>query len=586
MCVENHLIGDEGLGKLGLDLVSFADGLPGGFFIYEAHDEERILFANSQMARIFGCKDVPDFLEHVGGTFPGLVYFEDRLRVENDIWSQIGSGDTRVPTHRDHVNYRIVAKDGSLHYIDEYGRLVTNTDLGDLFFVFVAEITAVPLPHAAEDYAGGHERVSVDVDALTGLPSMRFYHAHTSGVLAQATADGIPMVDVYFDVDHFRTVNYRLGYEGGDEVLQRIAQVLRECFPGDLLARFSDDHFVLVTRREGLEDRLTHVHERVSKLVTTMPIELKAGVFELEAHEVTIPFAHDRAKVACSAIKGRYDQFFMFYDDSLAFDEETRDYIVNNIERAVAEGWIHAYYQPVVRVATRQCCGVEALSRWIDPERGAIMPGRFVRVLEEARLVHLLDAALVERACADARRSIDQIGVAVPVSLNFSPAALALVDVPELVRVAVERHGIPRDLVHVEITESSLTEDPSLLRSVIAKLHEFGFDVWMDDFGSGYSSLNLLKDYDFDVLKIDMEFLRGMEGNKKSRTIVRSIADLARGLSMSTLVEGVETEEQFAFLESVGIDRAQGFLFSQPVPYEAIVEDFFLRYPPERGDVA
>lgn len=582
MSQNNCLLGANGLRELDIDLTSFADGMPGGFFIYEADGDERILFANSQMAAIFGCRDLDDFIEHVGGTFPGLVYHEDRLRVENSIWSQIDREDMQSPIHRDHVTYRIQTKDGTLRFMDEYGRLVKDTARGDLFFVFVADVSNVVSATTKAKLRGMNTRVSADMDALTGLPSMRYYHAHTGEVLAKATSAGIPMANVYFDVDHFKTVNYRLGYEGGDEVLQHIGTILQERFPGDLCARFSDDHFVLVTRREGLEARIEEVHRRVSNLISGMPIEMKAGVCELEASDVSIAFAHDRAKVACASIKGRYDKTYRIYDDTLAVNEDLRDYFINNIEDAVAKGWIHNYYQPVMRTATKLTCGMEALSRWIDPGMGMMVPAQYVHVLEDAHLIHLLDSAVIDRACADIRRSIDRIGVALPTSVNFSPSALALLDVPALVDKTVARYDIPQDLVHVEITESSLTEDPELLHSVIARLHDLGFEVWMDDFGSGYSSLNLLKDYDFDVLKIDMEFLRGMEGNEKSQTIVRSITNLAHKLGMTTLVEGVESEKQFQFLRAVGAERAQGFLFSEPVPYEAIVGDFFLRYPPER----
>lgn len=582
MASADFRLGDGGLEELGLDLHAFADGLPGGFFIYEATGSERILFANSHMARIFGCDSVAEFLDHVGGTFSGMVYHEDLLRVQNSIWSQTIADGVEESARRDHVTYRIVAKDGTLHFMDEYGRLVKNTARGDLFFVFVADISSVSSSTVVHKNRDVYMRVSADVDSLTGLPSMRYYHSHTGEVLARAIVEGIPMVDVFFDVDHFKMVNYRLGYEGGDEVLQRIGTILQECFPGELCARFSDDHFVLVTCREGLEERLKRVHERVRALVKGVPIEIKAGVYELAANEVSIPFAHDRAKVACASIKGRYDCLYRFFDDSLAVNEDLRDYILNNIEKAAAEGWIRNYYQPVVRVATGQCCGMEALSRWVDPELGMLRPAQYVHVLEDARLVHLLDRAVVDRACADIKRMQRELGLAVPVSLNFSPSDLSLVDVPELMEESVRRHDIPRDLVHVEITESSLTDDPELLRSILSRLHALGYEVWMDDFGSGYSSLNLLKDYDFDVLKIDMEFLRGMEDNQKSQTIVQAITNLARKLGMMTLVEGVESKSQLEFLKTVGTDRAQGFLFSAPVPYESIAADFFLRYPPEQ----
>ena len=576
-----QLTGSEGLDRIGLDLDAFADGLPGGFFIYEAHGEERILFANRQMEEIFRCDSKEDFLDHVGGTFPGIVYHEDRLRVENNIWAQINAPDAHAMMHRDHVTYRIAAKDGTLHYCDEYGRLVVNTKLGDVFFVFVAEITPTTENKTARGKEEDHEHRGVDLDVLTGLPSMHYYQTHASEYLAEAACNGTDVVVVFFDVDHFRTVNYRLGYEGGDEVLQRIAATLRQEFKGDLLARFADDHFVLVTQAEGLVERLNRIHDKVHNLVQGMSIEIKCGIYDLEDGVTTVAFAHDRAKVACAGIKGRYDHFYRYYDETLALHEDMHSYIIEHLDQAVEEGWIRNYYQPVVRVATGECCGMEALSRWVDPELGMISPGHYIHVLEEARLIHMIDRAVIERACADIKRNMQHTGAQLPISLNFSPSALALLDVPTLLKENTERYGIDPHLIHVEITESSLTEDPNLLRMMIARLHEEGFEVWMDDFGSGYSSLNLLKDYDFDVLKIDMEFLRGMEGSHKSQTIVRTISDLAHSLGMLTLVEGVETKGQLSFLKKVGTDIAQGFLFSEPVPLEAIQQDFFLRYPPE-----
>lgn len=571
------------LDSLDLDLHGFANGLPGGFFIYEAHDAERILFANDQMASLFSCKTVDEFLDFVGGTFRGMVHRQDLQRVQNAIWEQIGAthGSDESFEQRDHVNYRIVAKDGTIRYIDEYGKLVRDTPYGDLFFVFVAELIAQDAPQEQDAQPLAFPGIPSDVDVLTGLPSMRYYHAHSRIILAQAAAKHVPMVDVYFDIDHFRSINFRLGYAAGDEILQRVAKVLRKTFDGDLLARFSDDHFVLVTRREGLEGRLMEVHDGVARLISGMPVELKAGIFELTENDVTIPFAHDRAKVACTSIKGRYDVFYSFYDEALAVREGLREYIVEHVAEALEKGWIRNRYQPVVRVGNGTCASMEALSRWVDPNVGTLSPAQYIHVLEDARLIHLLDSAVIDQACADLRAMIDQLGAAIPVSLNFSPTALALLDVPTLVDEMARRYDIPKSLIHVEITESSLTDDPMLLRSVIDRLHEHGFEVWMDDFGSGYSSLNLLKDYDFDVLKVDMEFLRGMEGNEKSRTIVTAITDLAHSLNMATLVEGVENVEQMEFLHKVGANLAQGYYFSQPVPYETIVEELFEQYPPE-----
>ena len=568
------------LNQLGIGLDALADSLPGGLLVCETEGNGRILYANEPAARLFGCEDVAEFLEFVGGTFGGTIRHTDRSRMLGALHACRAEDDGHGSSQSTRLACRIKQKDGPARPVEEHVRLVSNAVAGDLVFVFVVDASPATSPTAGQDRA--KTPYNANVDMLTSMHSMRYYQRNIAGVLARAAAEGIPMANVYFDVDHFRTINYRLGYDGGDQILQRIGRILQEGFPGDLLARFSDDHFVLVTRRADLEERIARVHDRVDQLLLDTSVEIKAGIYEFTSNEADIPFAHDRAKVACASIKGRYDRFYRFYDSSLASSEDRRDYIVNHIEQAVAEGWIHNYYQPVVRVSSRSCCGLEALSRWFDPDAGILPPARYVQVLEEARLVHLLDQAVLDRACNDLKHMIKHTGAAVPTSLNFSPSTLSCIDVPTLVDQTVRKYNIPRNLVRIEITESALTDDPELLHDVIRRLHELGFEAWMDDFGSGYSSLNLLKDYDFDLLKIDMEFLRGMERNKKSRTIVRSITDLAHRLKMITLVEGVETEGQLDFLSLVGADRAQGFLFSEPVPYEAIIGDFFLRYPPER----
>ncbi|MDO4807878.1 MAG: bifunctional diguanylate cyclase/phosphodiesterase [Coriobacteriales bacterium] len=556
-----------------------ANDLPGGFFVCEAHDQQRIRYANDYVIRLYGCTTYEQFLSHVQGTLEGMIYFEDQLRIINAIWVQISHDGKGDPSMIGHVVYRMVDVGSAIHYADVRVRLVVDACGKELLYAFVSEVNSYGgMAQGAK--AGTSLVIPANVDVLTGLPSMRYYHEHTGKVLAQAAIDGLAMADVYFDVDHFRSINSRLGYAGGDEVLQRIAHALCEVFPNELLSRFSDDHFVLVTQREGLEQRLDQVHDRVARIVPGMRVELKAGVYELERNETYIPFAHDRAKVACDSIKGRYDRTFCFYDEALSIGEDLHEYVVNNIGSAIEQGWIKNHYQPVVRIGTRLTCGIEALSRWVDPKRGSLAPAQFVSVLEEAHLVHLLDQAVISRVCEDVKK-MQELGISVPVSINFAPIDMTLIDIPSMLESKVQQFGIDRNLLHVEITESSLAEDPEHLRSVIRRLHDLGYKVWMDDFGSGYSSLNLLKDYDFDVLKIDMEFLRGMEKNEKSRTIVGSITNLAHELGMSTLVEGVETEGQFEFLKLVGADMAQGYLFSRPLPFEQLVSEFFVRCPPE-----
>ena len=256
--------------------------------------------------------------------------------------------------------------------------------------------------------------------------------------------------------------------------------------------------------------------------------------------------------------------------------EELKRYIIDNIDRAISEGWIIAYYQPVARTLTGEICGMEALARWIDPEYGMFPPDDFIGTLEEARLIHKLDSHIIHRICDDYARSMTEDDRIVTVSFNLSRLDFNLMDVHEIIEEEMKEHKVPRDALRVEITESMMDNDEIRMHEVIDRFWDRGLRVWMDDFGSGYSSLNVLKDYRFDTLKIDMVFLRDF--NDRSREIVKSVVDMSKRIGVHTLAEGVETEEQFEFLKSIGCEKAQGYFIGKPMPYKECLD-----YLKERG---
>ena len=193
-------------------------------------------------------------------------------------------------------------------------------------------------------------------------------------------------------------------------------------------------------------------------------------------------------------------------------------------------------------------------------------PYAFIQTLEEFREIDKLDRCIVEQVCRDLRAEMDAGRPVVPVSINFSRLDFELYDVPAFLDQMSRTYNVPSGLLDVEITESALAAHLAELQKNMATLHQESYSLWLDDFGSGYSSLNVLKDFSFNVLKIDMAFLRGFENNAKSQPILRSIVELAKELGMVTLCEGVESREQFEFLTSIGCDRAQGFYFGKPEP--------------------
>ena len=250
-----------------------------------------------------------------------------------------------------------------------------------------------------------------------------------------------------------------------------------------------------------------------------------------------------------------------------------KQYVINTLDEAIEKGYIKVYYQPVVWSGDRKICGCEALARWIDPTYGFLSPGDFIPILEEVRLIHKLDRTIFELVCKDLRNLLDEGKKIIPVSLNFSRLDFELMDTVFVFEELIERYQIPKEFVHVEITESALNNNHETLQQCIEKLHNDGFSIWLDDFGSGYSSLNVLKDFHFDVLKIDMKFLTNFEKKPVSKVILDAIIKLSEKIGMLTLTEGVETQEQADFLSEIGCGRLQGYLFGKPLPIETLEEE-------------
>ena len=216
----------------------------------------------------------------------------------------------------------------------------------------------------------------------------------------------------------------------------------------------------------------------------------------------------DRAKMACDDIIRVYDKDENVYDNKLAKKNEIKQYVINNFERAFKQRYFNVYYQKEVRALTGKVCGYEALARWIDPKYGVISPAIFVEVLEEVHLVHKLDVYIIEQVCEDLKNDMEYGMAVVPVSVNLSRLDFELCDIKAEIDKCRAKYGIPQNLLNIEITESAIAAGEEFLGEWIKKFRDDGYQVWMDDFGAGYSSLNNLKVYDFDVLKIDMNFLK------------------------------------------------------------------------------
>lgn len=243
---------------------------------------------------------------------------------------------------------------------------------------------------------------------------------------------------------------------------------------------------------------------------------------------------------------------------------DMESYIISHLDEALKNDFIKVFFQPVVRTLTRQYCGMEALARWEDPEYGLLLPNEFISILEKHRRIHELDTHVLHKVCESFKSMNRRLDV--PVSINLSRLDYELCDIFEIVENAVVSNKVPRSSLCIEITESVIASNEELMHQYIDRFRSAGYSVWMDDFGSGYSSLNVLKDFMFDELKIDMRFLSDI--SNRSRKILASIINMAKEIGIETLAEGVETEEQFEFLKNIGCEKMQGYLFGRSMPFE------------------
>ena len=380
-------------------------------------------------------------------------------------------------------------------------------------------------------------------------------------------------VYIFFNITNFKIYNDKKSFGEGNDFLRETGQILTDVFPDSLITRQADDHFVVFTKKD---DSIADKIKQVNDLVEAKDPEVKLGV-RAGAYSTTIPdekprLCVEKARYAYYGLKSmKTAALFKYYDEEMHDNFLMTQYIVTHIDEAVANGYIKPYYQPVVWSKGRTLCGVEALARWIDPRYGFLSPAKFIPALENAQQVYKLDKEILRLVCKDIRHNLDNGLPVLPVSINFSRADFGIIDIVEVVDSIVKEYDIPHDLLHVEITESALTNEVDTLKNTINRLHEKGFATWLDDFGSGYSSFNVLKDFDFDVLKLDMAFLIGFNGNEKAKALIRSVISMAEQIGMKTLCEGVETSEQAAFLEEASCGRLQGYLYGKPLSYDELL---------------
>ncbi len=415
---------------------------------------------------------------------------------------------------------------------------------------------------------------SAHYDDLTGLPSLTWFFKLSAIWKDRVCSGGKNATLLYIDFNGMKLFNQKYGFAEGDRLLKAFADELVRIFGKENCCHVAADHFAAFSTEDVLEGQLQRLFRETKKGSDDRTLPLRVGVYSTGIENVSVSTAYDRAKMASRSIRKSDFSVFNYYSKELLDSVRRQQYIVANTDKAIAEGWIKVYYQPIVRAVNEKICDEEALARWDDPEHGLLSPDEFIPYLEDAGLIYKLDLCVLDQVLSKFKSQMKAGIEIMPHSINLSRSDFAACDIVEEIRSRVDAAEINHDRISIEITESTLGGDFEFMKEQILRFHELGFPVWIDDFGSGYSSYDVLLNIPFELIKLDMSFIRKLEENAGTKVILTELMRMATGLGVDTVCEGVETEAQARFLQEIGCSKLQGFYYSKPLQLETIIRRY------------
>ncbi|MEG0797872.1 MAG: EAL domain-containing protein [Acidaminococcaceae bacterium] len=408
-----------------------------------------------------------------------------------------------------------------------------------------------------------------EYDALTGIYNKNKFFAVTREMLD--ANPGQQFAFLRFDVDRFQLINSFFGAAEGDKLLIYIAEQMavdaEKCVPATY-GRIESDIVGLCVpyQQKELEAMVKQSKQTLALYNPDYDIVPSVGIYVIDEPTIAVEEMYNRATLAAKSCKGNYVDFYAYYNESMSKSLALEQEITNDMNFALANGQFQIYLQPKYNIQTNLPCGAEALVRWLHPQKGLRMPNEFIPVFERNGFITKLDYYVWEQACQCLHGWLAQGIVPEPLSVNVSRVNIYNPNLVENLLELLERYELEPALLNLELTESAYTDNPVTMKKVMAQLQSHGFTIMMDDFGSGYSSLAILKDIMIDILKIDMRFLSATEIPGRGENIVASVIRMAKWLNIPVIAEGAETARQVEFLRSVGCDYVQGYYFARPMP--------------------
>ena len=408
-----------------------------------------------------------------------------------------------------------------------------------------------------------------EVDKLTGLPNRIQFYDQAQAVIQDLYKN---FAIVLLDIERFKNINDIYGIAKGDEVLRYIARVLQDVY-GDQnnYARLHSDMFVFYINYEKKGEIIKEI-EKIRKKISNNPfgfdLVTKFGIYLVDDRSIPVNLMCDRAMMAERTVKGNIMKFCAFYDEHYREEMLRAGEIEQDMERALVEHQYQMYLQPKYRLSDNSLCGAEVLCRWKHPRKGLIPPNDFIPLFEKNGFILKLDEYMWEEACKNIRRWLDEGHEVVPISVNISRYHIQHNNLEDAMRHLLTKYNLTPDHLNLEITESLFLDNPEELNRVLVRLQNMGFKLEVDDFGSGFSSLNLIRNISVDTIKIDKEFLDSEIASEKGKIVVNHTIGMAKDLNLQVIAEGVETKAHVDFLKESHCDIAQGYFFAKPMPVE------------------
>ncbi len=409
----------------------------------------------------------------------------------------------------------------------------------------------------------------LECDSLTGILSKEAFCRRAYERITQDCE--CKYIILGADIEKFKLINDTYGNDEGDKVLIFVAKKIHRavCGVNGLCARFAADQFVMLLPCE-VESRLANISDFTEKAMSEYPIDIRLTITfgAYPVSDATMPVAAmcDRALLAADSIKGQYGRSIAYYDDTIRQKMLFEQRITSEMTQALEDGQFEIYLQPKYDIMSERIAGAESLVRWNHPEYGLLPPSQFIPIFEKNGFITELDKYVWRKTCELIAGWIAQNGKYVPVSVNVSRKDIYKDNLVSYLAETLEKYGLRSNQLHLEITETAYTENPEQLITVVRKLKELGFIIEMDDFGSGYSSLNMLSELPIDILKLDMRFIQRETAKNSSRNILDFIISLAKWMNLLVVAEGVETQQQIELLRSMDCTYVQGYYYARPMP--------------------